>query len=83
MPALFPCIPGQVPASGKRWFAASVRAVPPSRAGSIPLTLILVAVIYIGGEIIDGFTLSDGVSHLTHIVGGCCGTGIGFYLGKR
>ena len=53
------------------------------RAGSIPLTLILVAVIYIGGEIIDGFTLSDGVSHLTHIVGGCCGTGIGFYLGKR
>ena len=53
------------------------------RSGSIPLTLILVAVIYLGGEIADGLTLSDGVSHLTHIVGGCCGTGIGFYLGNR
>jgi len=52
-------------------------------AGTIPLTMILVAVIYLGGEIAIGLTSRDGVSHLTHVVGGVCGTAIGFWLAEH
>ena len=48
------------------------------REDFIPLTLILVVILYLGGEVIDGITTQDNVSHLTHIVGGLCGAGLGF-----
>ena len=48
------------------------------REGSIPLTLILVVFIYLGGEIVDAVTVRDNVSQLTHIVGVLCGAGLGF-----
>ena len=51
--------------------------------GTIPLTLILVAALYIGGEIVTGLTQQDSISQITHIVGGICGTGIGFFLAKE
>ena len=54
-----------------------------SRGRGIPLTLILVVLIYIGGEIVDGVTLADNVSHLTHIIGGLCGAVIGVGLRRR
>ncbi|MCI8422549.1 MAG: rhomboid family intramembrane serine protease [Lawsonibacter sp.] len=50
------------------------------RAGSIPLTLILVVVLYLGGELVDAATVQDNVSQLTHIVGGLCGAGLGFAM---
>ncbi len=50
--------------------------------GRIPLTLILVAVIYLSGEIIDGLTQQDDISHLTHIIGGICGTVFGWAITK-
>jgi membrane associated rhomboid family serine protease len=50
---------------------------------SIPLTFVLVAVFYIGQEIVNGVFVKDNVSQLTHIVGGICGAVIGFYLGKK
>ena len=43
------------------------------RNGSIPLTLIVVAVLYLGGEVVDAVTAQDNISQLTHIVGGLCG----------
>ena len=50
------------------------------REGCIPITLILVLVLYVGGEIVNGFTHSDNVSQLTHIVGGLCGAFLGLSL---
>ena len=50
------------------------------REGTIPLTLILVVFIYLGGEIVDAVTVRDNVSHLTHILGGLCGAGLGFAI---
>lgn len=41
--------------------------------GCIPVTLILVLILYVGGEVVDGVVLSDNVSQLTHIIGGLCG----------
>jgi len=43
------------------------------KESGIPITLILVAVLWIGGEIYDGLTTVDSVSQFTHIVGGVCG----------
>ena len=48
--------------------------------GCIPITLILVLVLYIGGEIVDGVVLSDNVSQLTHIIGGICGAFLGLSM---
>ena len=39
----------------------------------IPLTFILAAIFYIGGEILDGLFLADNVSQMAHIIGGVCG----------
>jgi membrane associated rhomboid family serine protease len=50
------------------------------REGCIPLTLVLVLALYLGGEIVDGITLSDNVSQLTHILGGVCGAFLGMGL---
>ncbi|MEA5143726.1 MAG: rhomboid family intramembrane serine protease [Oscillibacter sp.] len=51
--------------------------------GGIPLTMILVVVLYLGGEITDGLKAADNVSHLTHIIGGVCGLFYGFYLPRH
>ncbi len=53
------------------------------RAGGIPLTLILVFIIYVGGEIGSALTAHDNISHLTHIIGGVCGAVIGVGLRKN
>lgn len=49
----------------------------------IPLTLIIVALIYIGNEIYTGLVVNDNVAQLTHILGGLLGIGFGFYLNKH
>jgi GlpG protein len=51
------------------------------RGGEIPLTFILVAIIYMGGELVHSFS-KDGVSHMAHLVGGAVGAAFGF-LGAR
>ncbi len=49
----------------------------------IPLTLIIVAVIYIAQQIYAGVTVSDNVSQLTHIIGGSIGALYGMALSRR
>ncbi len=53
------------------------------RTEGIPLTFILVAVVYIGNEVLGGLTLKDNVSQFAHILGGLCGGGFGFFLCNR
>ena len=52
------------------------------KKGCIPLTLILVAVFYLGQELYDAIFLQDGISQMTHIIGGLCGTILGFMMRK-
>ena len=49
-----------------------------ARNGTIPLTFILVALVYIGNEVVTGIIATDNVSQLAHIVGGLCGSCFGF-----
>lgn len=51
--------------------------------GSIPMTFILVAVIYIGGQIYNGLFVHDNVSNLTHIIGGIIGATLGYVMNKN
>ena len=44
----------------------------------IPLTFILVVLLYIGQEIVAMCTVTDNVSRITHIIGGMCGAAFGF-----
>ena len=53
------------------------------RNGTIPTTLILVAVFYLGGELWDAIFVQDNISQLTHIIGGLCGTVLGFLLSSK
>lgn len=53
------------------------------KSREIPVTLILVAFIYLGGQIIDGIFVNDNVSQLTHIVGGIVGASVGFIFPGR
>ena len=53
------------------------------RNGTIPTTLIFVAVFYLGGELWDAIFINDNISQLTHIIGGLCGTVLGFALSGR
>lgn len=51
--------------------------------GKIPLSLVMVVVIYIGQEILTGLTVNDNISHLGHIVGGVCGIVFGLYYNTK
>ncbi len=53
------------------------------KEGTVPLTLILVAVIYIGGQIYDGIFVNDNVANLTHILGGIVGASLGVLMNKN
>ena len=48
--------------------------------GSIPLTFLLVAVIYIGGQILDAVFIKNNISNSTHIIGGIVGTICGYCI---
>lgn len=51
-------------------FLSSISGI---RGGNIPVSLILVAVLYLGQEIYGLFAKADSISQLTHIIGGVCG----------
>lgn len=51
--------------------------------GEIPVTFILVAVIFIGQQIIEGLFVRDNVSNSSHILGGIVGSAVGFNLNRR
>lgn len=50
--------------------------------GKIPITFILVAIIYIGEQVYRGIFVNDNVANLTHIIGGLVGSGLGYIMNK-
>ena len=61
-------------------FLASLTSIEEEK---IPLTFILVALIYIGQQVYDGIFIRDNVSNLTHILGGIVGSGLGYVMNKN
>ena len=50
--------------------------------GTIPLTFVLVAVLYIGQQVYQGIFEEDNISQLTHIAGGVVGAVLAFVMQK-
>jgi len=63
-------------------FAFILLASITGKDSGIPVTLILVAVLWLGKEIYAGFTSADNVSQITHIIGGLSGAILGMLFKK-
>ncbi len=70
-------------ASGVVFMLIFLSAVAGKKDGKVPLTLILVIVIYLGREVADGLFSRDAVSQLSHIAGGACGIAFGLWGRKK
>lgn len=81
----FICFPGVqlLGASGIVFALILLSSLTSIQEGKIPLTFILVALIYLGEQIYQGIFVQDNVSNLTHILGGVVGSGLGFALNKK
>ncbi len=67
-------------ASGVVFMLIMLSSFSGAKAGQIPVTLILVALMYLGQEVYSIFFIRDNVANLIHIVGGICGIGLGLQL---
>jgi rhomboid protease GluP len=70
-------------ASGIVFMLIMLSSLAGMRSGRIPLTLILVAVLYLGQQVYSIMFVRDNVANFMHIVGGVCGTGFGFAMAKN
>ena len=53
------------------------------KQGRLPITVLLVAVLYIGNEIMLGLFTVDNVSRISHIIGGICGAVFGVVVHSK
>ena len=70
-------------ASGVVFAFILVSSITVREQGTIPLTFLLVALMYIGQQVYEGIFLSDNVSQITHIAGGAVGSCLGFFMNRR
>jgi len=73
---------GVMGASGVVFMMILLASLANVRGGEIPLTFLVVALIYMGGEIVHSFR-NDGISHMAHLVGGGMGALFGFIGARR
>lgn len=51
-------------------------------AGTIPVTFVLVALLYLGQQVYQGLFTHDNISQLGHIIGGAVGSALGFTMNR-
>lgn len=71
---------GLLGASGVVFMFILLSSITNARDGHLPLTLVLVVILFLGQEIVRGIG-DDGVSQFAHVVGGLCGAGFGLVPG--
>lgn len=74
---------GLLGASGIVFMMIILSSMVKLKEGKIPLTLIIVVVIYLGQELMSGISAQDNISQITHIIGGVCGCLFGGFLMKE
>lgn len=81
----FVCFPNAalLGASGIVFMLIMLASLSGMKNGRIPLTLVLVALLYLGQEVYSILFVQDSVANFMHIVGGACGTAFGFLAGKK
>ena len=53
------------------------------KKGEIPISFILVAIVYLGQQVYDGIFIKDNISNMAHIVGGIVGAVSGYMMRKK
>lgn len=74
---------GLLGASGIVFMMIILSSVTSVKEGKIPLTLIVVVILYLGEQVAAGIFSADNISQLTHIVGGVCGGIFGMLMNKK
>jgi membrane associated rhomboid family serine protease len=77
---LFPT--GLTGASGVVFMMILLASFTNFRRGEIPLTFILVLILYLGNQLLESFNTGS-ISHFAHIAGGFCGSLFGFFGPSR
>jgi membrane associated rhomboid family serine protease len=72
---------GLLGASGVVFMLIALISIVDLRAGVLPLTFVLVTVLFLGGEVLD-MLRSDDVSQFAHLMGAAVGVAFGL-LGRR
>ena len=67
-----------VGASGIAFMMIILASTANIRQGDIPLTFIAVALIWLGGEVVQAIKNDDNISHTAHLIGGIAGGMFGF-----
>ena len=74
---------GLLGASGVVFMMILLASITNMEEGRIPLTLILILILYVGQEVVSWVTTDTNIAHSAHIIGGLCGAGMGLLLGQR
>ena len=70
-------------ASGVLFMMMVLASFASMRGGAIPITLILVLILFLGSEVVQAVTGDAGLQELTHIAGGAVGMVLGFAFSRR
>jgi len=73
---------GLLGASGIAFMMILLTSLANFKKNTIPLTFIIVAILFMGREIAASFR-EDSLSQFAHIIGGACGAAIGFYRDRK
>ena len=70
-------------ASGVCFALILLSSITGASEGAIPITFILVAVLFLGQQVLEGAFTIDNVSQISHVIGGIVGAVAGFALTSR
>ena len=70
-------------ASGIVFMLIMLSSLAGMKNGSVPITLILVALLYMGKEVYAALFVQSNVANFMHLVGGACGTAFGFLVARK
>ena len=70
-------------ASGIVFMLIMLSSLAGSKNGGIPITFILVGILYLSQQVYSILFIQDNVANFMHIVGGLCGTTFGFAVRKK
>jgi len=73
----------QLGASGVVFALILLNSLASARSGKIPLSFVMTACLYMGGELWNLFFAGDYVSHHAHLIGGVVGSAAGYMIHER
>lgn len=74
---------GLLGASGVVFMFIMLASITEIKDRKVPLSFILIVIIYLGQQVYDGIFVADNISQFAHIVGGIAGSVMGFFMGGK